>query len=420
MLRFAAKRAVTAALKHPRKPLPTVRSYATDGRDADSVSLQMINYALNLARSQKSGESYAQALLVLEQGLSNLRRVDSAHEDGVGMVLLAMSTILAERGEFGDAIEKLQEVVDLERSSLVVKVAAWEGLVGLHLETGQDVTSSVPADECLQLLKNTPKDESSTFKALHLRANAVKGLADLVTGDLTSGNSYFGDNTSFESQETRCCTGNVALSHGEFLHASGKLSAAEEFYQKALKASETKDFSDATVLAAGNMVSEKVSLGASCALGQLLTHLGNFQEAEEILTKALTKAETHFGSCHPNVGVVLTCIAMMFGHKARLERSSSLLIQEGLYRRALDLLKAPSLDTEVTDMHVDKRDIVALARGGYAQTLSVQQYRKEEGERMRKWAESIWRNCRLSLAEALEISEPSKVTVIDARINRVI
>ncbi|XP_058109539.1 uncharacterized protein LOC131252826 isoform X2 [Magnolia sinica] len=400
MLRFAAKRAVTAALKHPRKPLPTVRSYATDGRDADSVSLQMINYALNLARSQKSGESYAQALLVLEQGLSNLRRVDSAHEDGVGMVLLAMSTILAERGEFGDAIEKLQEVVDLERSSLVVKVAAWEGLVGLHLETGQDVTSSVPADECLQLLKNTPKDESSTFKALHLRANAVKGLADLVTGDLTSGN--------------------VALSHGEFLHASGKLSAAEEFYQKALKASETKDFSDATVLAAGNMVSEKVSLGASCALGQLLTHLGNFQEAEEILTKALTKAETHFGSCHPNVGVVLTCIAMMFGHKARLERSSSLLIQEGLYRRALDLLKAPSLDTEVTDMHVDKRDIVALARGGYAQTLSVQQYRKEEGERMRKWAESIWRNCRLSLAEALEISEPSKVTVIDARINRVI
>lgn len=34
------------------------------------------------------------------------------------------------------------------------------------------------------------------------------------------------------------------------------------------------------------------------------------------------------GSSHPNIGVVLTCIAIMFGHKAKLERSSSILIQE--------------------------------------------------------------------------------------------
>ena len=34
------------------------------------------------------------------------------------------------------------------------------------------------------------------------------------------------------------------------------------------------------------------------------------------------------GSHHPNVGTVLTCIALMFRHKAIMEHSSSLLIQE--------------------------------------------------------------------------------------------
>lgn len=34
------------------------------------------------------------------------------------------------------------------------------------------------------------------------------------------------------------------------------------------------------------------------------------------------------GSHHPKVGVVLTCIALMFRRKAMLEHSSSLLIQE--------------------------------------------------------------------------------------------
>lgn len=57
--------------------------------------------------------------------------------------------------------------------------------------------------------------------------------------------------------------------------------------------------------------------------------------------------------------------------------------------------------------------------GGYAETLCVQQNRKAEGERMKQWAESVWKNRRFSLAEALELSETSpKVPVIDARICR--
>ncbi|KAL5991819.1 hypothetical protein ACLOJK_012730 [Asimina triloba] len=289
MLRFAARRAATAAaaLSHRSKSLPTVRSLATGRPDADPVAVEMVSYALTSARSQKSDEAYSQALLILEQGVSNLRRPDGGPQDGVGMALLAMSTLLYERGKFGDSIEKLQE----------------------------DVTSSVLADECLQFVRNAREDEDSTFKALHLRAIAVKGLTDLVIGDLKSRN--------------------VALSHGEFLHASGDFSAARDFYQKALQASESKDFAKASGLAAANMDAEILSLGAICARGQVATHLGydpgcfyqllypgqlklgtanDFQEAEETLTKALTKAEEYF--------------AIMFGRKAALEQSSSLLIQE--------------------------------------------------------------------------------------------
>lgn len=56
--------------------------------------------------------------------------------------------------------------------------------------------------------------------------------------------------------------------------------------------------------------------------------------------------------------------------------------------------------------------------GGYGEVLCVQQNRNAEGERMKRWAEDWWRNRRLSLAEALDISESSKVLVVDTRICR--
>lgn len=52
--------------------------------------------------------------------------------------------------------------------------------------------------------------------------------------------------------------------------------------------------------------------------------------------------------------------------------------------------------------------------GGYAEALCVQDNRKAEGERMKQWAESVWKNRRFSLADVLESSE-DKVLVIDAR-----
>lgn len=393
--------------------------------NANPVALQMINYALGLARSQKTDESYAQALLVLEQGLSSQSQEesDTAIENSKGMVFLAISSLLSDRGNTDEAIQALMRIQDLTSSSVGVRVAAMEALVGLHLELGLDDTSSVLADKCLNLLEKEDQQtgDEHAYSVFSARSEAIKGLVELVQGDMESAKVFF------DGCQGEGCTGNAALSYGEFLHAKRDFSAAKELYQKAIiESSEKKDFSDPYALGACNMASEEVLLAATCSLGQLESHLGNFEDAEEILTRALKKAEEHFGTHHPKVGTVLTCIALMYRQKATAERSSSLLIQEGLYRKAIDLLKAPELETDDANgnvkkltQNVERRDIVVLARGGYAEALGVQENRKAEGERMKNWAEAAWRNRRLSLSEALEISESSsKVPVVDTRICR--
>ncbi|XP_010922277.1 uncharacterized protein [Elaeis guineensis] len=419
MFRVALRRAATKAPAQSRKePIlsstPVLRTYAGNGPDAPQhervgVARQMIQYALGHARSHRSGESFAQAMLVLEQGLSNFR--GGGDEEAMGMLTLAMSTLHYERGQLRDAVEKLEMVRQLRRTSLALKVAAWEALIGLELQQGQDVRPSVLADEFSQLSR-----KSTEVSVPELRAKAIKGLADLVNGELQSAELLFEGLRDYNVEEGQDQMGNIALSHGEFLHCTGNFASANDFYERAHKISEAKDKSSNLYLSSANMIPEEVLLGATCALGQLLSHLGKFQEAEELLTKALTKAENHFGSTHPKVGIVLTCIALMFKHKAKMEASSSILIQEGLYRRAIDLLKAPALDCEDDEIQVDRGDIVALAR----ELLCIQQNRKDEGERMRKWAKTVWRNHRLSLAQALDFLEPPKAAVIDTRIGRVI
>ncbi|KAK1264774.1 hypothetical protein QJS04_geneDACA011325 [Acorus gramineus] len=369
-------------LRHAfRRASPSVRSYSTNVGDA--VALQMVRYALSHARSQKSEESYGQSLLVLELGLSSL-----ASEGSVGLLSLAMSTLLYERRDYNGAIEKLERIRELAHSSLGYKVAACEALVGMNLEIGQDVASSALADECLQLFGNkTEGTDMETLNALHFHAKAIKGLVDLVCGDVKSAELCFSEIEYGDTTEGKGFSGNMVLSHGEMLHVIGNHSSAEDFYKKALQLIDIDDIVNPSSMGAANMVPEEVILGATCALGQLLTHsrqvlrhpgilLLNFHDAEEMLTKALGKAEDQFGSAHPKVGIVLTCIALMYGHKARLEGSSSILIQE--------------------------------------------QNRKAEGERMRKWADAAWRNRRLSLAQVLDIPEPSGAAVVDTRICRVL
>ncbi|KAL6146029.1 hypothetical protein ACLB2K_056712 [Fragaria x ananassa] len=419
MIRTALSRAAaTVAARTSAKLRPSLLARSPpsrllhDGINANPVALQMINYAVSLARSQKSDESYGQAQLVLEQCLSSQpsEGQDLATHNSRAMVLMAMSTLLSERGKLDEAIEKLQKVEDLSSSSVGVRIAALEALVGLHLELKQ---------------KN---DESSDSEG-YTRAVAVKGLVELVHGNLgiskdVAKGELFIREVERNVEEVEEFTGSTALFFGELLHARQSYEMAKKVYQKIIQNdSRNEEFSDPSSLAAGNMSSDKVLLAATCALGQLEAHAGNFGDAEEILTRALTKTEEHFGSHHPKVGVILTCIALMFRRKAVQEHSSSILIQEGLYRRAIDLLKAPAFEAEGAEAKADRSDIVALARGGYADVLCVQQNRKDQGEKMKKWAEAAWGNRRLSLAEALDVSNTDKslkVPIVDARISRVL
>ncbi|KAI3804151.1 hypothetical protein L1987_32324 [Smallanthus sonchifolius] len=389
-----------------------IRLYSTklhDQFNPDPVALQMIDYAFSLSRSQKSDESYGQGLLVLEQCESNQHDGDSK-----GLVVLAISTLLSERENFVGAIEKLNTIKELEVSCFPLKVAAMEALAGLHLELEEDDASSVIIDACLKDLDAIKLEYGHGFGILDARVRALKGLIELGRGNVDS------SKTCFEGVENNLRTGNDALSYAEFLHATRDFSTAKQLYENVIKGiPESKDYSDPYNLAAGNMAREDILMAAICALGQLESHMGNFDDAEKIFIRALTMTEERFGPQHPKIGVILTCIALMFRHKATTERSSSLMVQEGLYRRALELLKASQLETEVQQANVYRKDIIALARGGYGETLCVQQNRKAAGEQMKIWAEAAWRNQRLSLSEALNISSNpcSKIPVIDARIS---
>ncbi|XP_076958007.1 uncharacterized protein LOC143633629 [Bidens hawaiensis] len=403
-------RLTTKLLSTPTRRSPSVvRLCSTKLHDQftpNPVALQMIDYAFSLSRSHQSDESYGQGLLVLEQCESNQNDNNSK-----GLVLLAISTLLSERGNFDGAIEKLKKVNDSNVSCLPIRVAASEAVAGLHLELEEDDTSSNIADACLKDL-DAMKPQLGLLDA---RARGLKGLVELARGNLDS------SQTCFEGVKNNLGTGNDTLSYAEYLHVTRDFSTAKQLYESVIKGiPESKDYSDPYNLAAGNMAREDIIMAATCALGQLESHMGNFDEAEKILTRALKITEERFGLHHPKTGTILTCIALMFRHKATIERSSSLMVQEGLYRRALELLKAPQLETAVQQAKVCGKDIIALARGGYAETLCVQQNRKAVGEQMKVWAEAAWKNKRLSLSEALDItSDPnSKIPIIDARISR--
>lgn len=67
--------------------------------------------------------------------------------------------------------------------------------------------------------------------------------------------------------------------------------------------------------------------------------------------------------------------------------------------------------------------LFVIGAGGYAELLVIQEKRKSQGEKMKTWAESAWRNRRISLSEALTpSSEPldKVVAIIDTRTTRVL
>ncbi|XP_028184928.1 uncharacterized protein LOC114371791 [Glycine soja] len=138
------------------------------------------------------------------------------------------------------------------------------------------------------------------------------------------------------------------------LIGNGNADSAEDFFDKSLR----EKYCDGT---------------AGLSYAEFLHKIGNYQwqrsgyfSTEHHLTQALSRAEEAYGdSKHPRVGVALTSIALMYRRKAIHEHSSSLLVQEGLYRKVIDILKVPTTETESEDAAplVDRSDTAALATG---------------------------------------------------------
>ncbi|XP_062181054.1 uncharacterized protein LOC133885365 isoform X2 [Phragmites australis] len=376
----------------------------------ERVAAEMVRYALGGAKHRSSPE---EAMRILEQGASNLQGGGEGSAEAVGMLMLAMSTLLYRSGKRQDAMEKLKATQQVAPSA-DFRVAAWEALMGLRMEAGQDIPFSVSPNDSVDLSIKDEDIKWSDLDRLKFRVNATKGLIALLNGE-TESDGCKDSCAGVDNKQTE----NALLSFGEYLHCAGDFPMATQMYERVFEAVCAEDMYE-KILAAGNMVPEEVSLGATCSYGQLLSHSGKFSDAEDYLTRALQKAEEQFGAHHPKVGMVLTCVARMYKLKAKSEGSSSIMVQEGLYRKVLEVLKAPAINSEDNSTQMDWRDIISLARGEYAELLLVQSNRKVEGERMKAWAEDAWRNRRLTLAQALEFTEPSKPTVvIDTRIGRV-
>ncbi|KAB8099733.1 hypothetical protein EE612_029948 [Oryza sativa] len=409
--------ALARALLSPKPRPPRARHYATSSTGGatqpESVAAEMVRYALGGARP---GSSPDEAMRILEQGASNLQGGGEGCGEAVGMLMLAMSTLLYRSGRRQEAMEKLKATNQVAPAAF--RVAAWEATMGLCMEAGQVINTSVSPDDLVDLSIKDDNIKWSDQGHLKCRVNAIKGLIALLNGETESAQLFFDGCKDLCAGVGNKQTENAVLSYCEYLHCVGDFPLATQMYERVLEALTMEDMSG-NFLATCNMVPEEVSLGATCSYGQLLSHSGKFSEAEDYLTRALKKAEDQFGANHPKVGIVLTCVARMYKLKAKAEGSSSIMVQEGLYRKALEVLRAPAINSEGVSKQMDWRDIISLARGEYAELLLIQSNRRAEGERMKEWAEHAWRNSRLTLAQALEFSGPSKPTVVDTRIGRV-
>ncbi|CAN6332828.1 unnamed protein product [Urochloa humidicola] len=384
-IRSAVARALIAPnLRVPRRFAATA---AAGDTQPERVAAEMVRYALGGAGHRSSPE---EAMRILEQGASNLQGGGEGSAEAVGLLMLAMSTLLYRSGRRQDAMEKLKATQQIAPSA-AFRVAAWEALMGLHMESGQEISYSVSPDHSVD---QSIKDDSKWSDQDHLkfRVNAIKGLIAFLNGATESAQLFADGCRDFAGGKHQ--TESAAVSYGEYLHCLGDFPMATQAYESFLEAARMENMSG-NLLAAANMIPEEVSIGATCSYGQLLSHSGKFSEAEDYLTRALQKAEGQFGANHPKVGIVLTCIARLYKLKAKSEGSSSIMVQEGLYRKALEVLKAPAVNSEGTNKHLDWRDIISLARGEYAELLLIQANRKAEGERMKEWAEGAWRNRRV-------------------------
>jgi len=125
-----ARASIAPKLRAPHRFAATAAAGETQ---PERVAAEMVRYALGGAVHRSSPE---EAMRILEQGASNLQGGGEGSAEAVGLLMLAMSTLLYRSGRRQDAMEKLKASQQVAPSASF-RVAAWEALMGLHMEAGQ-------------------------------------------------------------------------------------------------------------------------------------------------------------------------------------------------------------------------------------------------------------------------------------------
>lgn len=399
--------------------------------DAESIATEMIKYA---ASSRNQEAAHGEAIRILEQGRVFLLNEGVSAANATGRVLLILATFYADRARLADAVEALQLASDLEPAGLEVRVAALEALTGLCLRLQQEESALRYAHSCGQLVASASEGvPTDVLMELQFRSKAVAALSALVCARCGAADSrLFEDVPAWLGENSRQTAGVAAavLSVAQCAHVGGSLKIAGELYERTITIIQNSKEAGEMTLASVAMAPDEVHVGALAGLGQLATHRGDFEEAEGKITEALTLAEKINGDRHARVGITLACLADVFARRGKVKGSGdSFIIAEGLYRRSQEYMGSPDLDVPDTGNLVDFVDIMALSRARCAEIVSKFPNRDEEAERVKKWANMMWRGpqpltdlMKLDGAQRSSGNETSKEgqVLIDVRLGRVI
>ncbi|GBG71346.1 hypothetical protein CBR_g8766 [Chara braunii] len=474
--------------------MPVVRRLSTgaatsasgNASSSASVAVEMVKYS----RSCKKEAKFDEAARVLEQGYAFLSKEieessGKAPELAVlvaGRMLLDIASLAMEAGRMEDAQEALDRVAQVAAKDLDMRVSALEAKVAFFLQHHKDGEARACAEAALDIALGREGSSSSgtnekaeavlsssssssalrsssaklerTFRAFSLVGHVA--LAERRIEDAAGAFAKARD----AWQEIRSCQ-NVSASPSlpaiadglkglaTFSHCSGDFQLARELYEHALQCtkygtdqqqsqSEGQNLNELVDVAIASQ-SEEVTMDALLGLGQLCSHMREFDEGERRLTEALRFAELVGGEKHPRVGIVLSATAELYAKRSQLNGTGETLVAEGLFRRALQLLGASVFNLKDQVWSEQKySDVIALTRARYAVVLSAFKNREQEALRESRWAEKEWKCAaplRLAvnmqpiavsgtqLAEENQMEEDTRpqldYPVLDARLGRV-
>lgn len=424
-----ARRLCRSALSKSHIYLPPparLISYIVPPTAEEATAMDMIKYA----KSLKSEEpSYSEAVRILQQGLSFLSKAEnpSSHM-AFERLQLNLATIHANLSNFEAAIDCLKEVLNSNSAPLLTKGAALEALTALSLQMHQDKAAM---DYAVDFGNLWEKEGARSVGAEHSRDIKYEVLALRRLAEMPN-HSEPSDIQGPSPHDLENVSGASVLALAQFHHVQGNFAAAKDLYEKALISSRKELESGEFSLSAISMVPEAVHVGAMTGLGQLLTVTGSFEEAEQHLTEALKETEKKKGEKHPQVGVILACVGNLYEQRGAAQGSSEMLLTEGMYKSALDLMKAPPLDSAARDQSGRLVEVVTLTRAHLGGLLAPAAHRCSEVEKLKNWVEASWKLSR-PLPELLHLKRliageskeevvkesKGKTSFVDVRLERV-